>query len=53
MTTGIWTDPCPAFMKYVQRRIDIVSTLRGMNVDEIKDVDIPMTFDHLLLGFEG
>jgi len=60
MTTGIWTDPCPAYMKYVQRRIDIVSTLRGMNVNssgveekKIVDVDIPMTFDHLLLGFEG
>jgi len=59
MTTGIWTDPSPAYMKNVQRRIDIVSTLRGMNVngsveeEKIVDIDIPMTFDHLLLGFEG
>ena len=60
MTTGIWTDPSPAYMKYVQRRIDIVSTLRGMNVNgsvleekKIVDIDIPMTFEHLLLGFEG
>ena len=58
MTTGIWTDPSPAYMKNVQRRIDIVSTLRGMNngssvEEKIVDIDIPMTFEHLLLGFEG
>ena len=55
MTTGVYTDPCPSYMKNVQRRIDIVSTLRGMNVniDSITDVDIPLTLDHLLLGYEG
>ena len=55
MTTGVYTDPCPSYMKNVQRRIDIVSTLRGMgaNIDSMTDVEIPMTLDHLLLGFEG
>lgn len=55
MTTGVYTDPCPSYMKNVQRRIDIVSTLRGMNanMDSITDVEIPLTIDHLLLGYEG
>ena len=55
MTTGVYTDPCPSYMKNVQRRVDIVSTLRGMNVniDSITDVDIPLTLDHLLLAYEG
>ena len=55
MTTGVWTDPCTRYIKVVHRRIDIITTLRGMNtdVDLIKNIEIPLTFDHLLLGFEG
>lgn len=55
MTTGVWTDPCARYIKNVQRRIDIISTLRGMHehVDSIPNIEIPLTFDHLLLGYEG
>ena len=55
MTTGVWTDPSPRYIKYVQRRTDIITTLRGMNenVDSIPTIEIPLTFDHLMLGFEG
>lgn len=55
MTTGVWTDPCPSYIKNVQRRIDIISTLRGMHADlgSMSDIEIPMTFGHLLRGFEG
>lgn len=55
MTTGVFTDPCGRYIKHVQRRIDIISTLKGMdeNIEAIPTIEIPLTFDHLLLGFEG
>lgn len=60
MTTGIWVDPAPSYMKHVRRRIDIVSMLRGMCndkndevVDSIVAIEIPLTLDHFMLGYEG
>ena len=60
MTTGIWVDPAPSYMKHVRRRIDIVSMLRGMCngkkdevVDSIVGIEIPLTLDHFMLGYEG
>lgn len=55
MTTNVYTDPCPRYIKIVQRRIDILSTLRGMNVDvtSIPNIEIPLTLAHLARGYEG
>lgn len=55
MTTGVYTDPSSRYIKIVQRRIDIISTLRGMNVDVtlIPNIEIPLTFEHLSRGYEG
>jgi len=55
MTTGVWTDPCSSYVKRLQRRTDVVSALRGMNgdVDCIQIIEMPLTLDHLMLGFEG
>lgn len=55
MTTGVYTDPCPSYVKRLQRRIDIITALRGMgaNVEHIKIIEMPLTLDHLMLGFEG
>jgi len=55
MTTGVYTDPCSRYIKIVQRRIDIISTLRGMNVDvtSIPNIEVPLTLEHLARGYEG
>ena len=54
MTTGFWTDPCPSYVKRLQRRIDIISTLRGVgDVDGITIIEMPLTLDYLMLGNEG
>eukprot|EP00985_Skeletonema_marinoi_P016418 scaffold8829_cov107-Skeletonema_marinoi.AAC.5 len=55
MTTGVYTDPCSRYIKIVQRRIDIISTLRGMNVDvtSIPTIEVPLTLEHLARGYEG
>lgn len=55
MTTGVWSDPCPRYIKKVQRRIDIITLLAGMgeNVSSIPSIEVPLTFGHLMLGFEG
>jgi len=55
MTTGVYTDPCSRYIKIVQRRIDLISTLRGMNVDvtSIPTIEVPLTLEHLARGYEG
>lgn len=55
MTTGVWTDPCPSYIKLLQRRTDLVNSLIGMNenFDDIPAINVPLTFEHLMLGFEG
>eukprot|EP00986_Skeletonema_menzelii_P004003 scaffold1314_cov145-Skeletonema_menzelii.AAC.17 len=55
MTTGVYRDPCCRYIKIVQRRIDIISTLRGMNVDvsSMPNIEVPLTLEHLAKGYEG
>ena len=56
MTTGVYTDPCSRYIKIVQRRIDIISTLRGMNVKDVSsipNIEVPLTLEHLSRGYEG
>ena len=54
MTTGVWTDPSPRYIKYVQRRTDIVSTLKGLgHSDSISTIEIPLTLEHLMRDFKG
>jgi len=55
MTTGIWKDPAPKYIKVVQRRIDVVGSLKGLGVcvDKEAVIDIPLTFDSLLRGYSG
>merc|ERR1712032_593013 len=55
MMTGVWVDPCPSYVRRLQRRTDVVNALRGMNanVDRMPSLEMPLTFEHLMLGFEG
>lgn len=55
MTTGVYLDPCSRYIKIVQRKTDLISTLRGMNVDvsSFSNTEIPLTLNHLLRGYEG
>lgn len=55
MTTGLFQDPSGRYIKFVQRRIDVISQLKGMNesVGDLRSMVVPLTFEHLLLGFEG
>ena len=53
MSSEVWRDPCASYIRKVQCRIDIVSTLRGIgeDVDSISNIEVPMTVDHLPLGY--
>lgn len=54
-TTGIWKDPAPSYMNKIQRRIDIISSLKASDEDvtSVRMIDTPLTFAHLLQGFTG
>jgi len=55
MTTGVWKDPSSRYIQQVHRRIDIVTSLKGLdvNLDSISIVEVPTTFYNLLLGYTG
>lgn len=55
MTSGVWSDPCVSYIHRIQRRIEIFTLLKGMgeDLDSMTNIEVPMTFDHLLLGFTG
>lgn len=55
MTTGIWKDPTSSYVKKVQRRDTVLAVLKGLgeDIDAVKEINLPLTFEQLLRGYTG